>query len=201
MPTKPKGKSLVENVPSIAPVAGDSNGDSLGLELKQAREGKGLSLSALGATTGISRTALHQYETGKTKPGAREIIKLCQALEISPNRLLLGHETPYPVDGLFTGLFALSKTKPIEAAMWSALFMPLAARVLSKVGSETLFALATLADETLRARDPEAFQGLSKWVAELGKMDIERFSALSPEEQQTWFHELQQKLGSPPVKI
>lgn len=61
-------------------------------EITRARERSGLSRSQLSAATGISRTVLIGYEAGRTAPGAREIRLLCDALNVTPNRLLYGKE-------------------------------------------------------------------------------------------------------------
>lgn len=44
------------------------------------------------AKSGISRTTIRGYEIGLYKPGTREIRLLCQALEVSPNWLIMGGE-------------------------------------------------------------------------------------------------------------
>ncbi|RDV00118.1 helix-turn-helix domain-containing protein [Trinickia dinghuensis] len=68
--------------------------DVIAIQLKVSREARGLSVSQLHATTGIARTALHDYEAGRYKPGANEIRKLCDALGITPNKLLTGRDNP-----------------------------------------------------------------------------------------------------------
>lgn len=75
----------------------ESNGaplDIIAIELKASREARGLSVSQLHSITGIARTALHDYESGRYKPGANEIRKLCEALGITPNKLLTGRDNP-----------------------------------------------------------------------------------------------------------
>lgn len=66
--------------------------DATALQLKRRREELGLSVVELHKTTGIARTALHDYEAGRYKPGLTEIRKLCDALKITPNRLVLGRD-------------------------------------------------------------------------------------------------------------
>lgn len=68
--------------------------DVIAIQLKASREARGLSISQLHTTTGIARTALHDYEAGRYKPGANEIRKLCTALGITPNKLLTGRDNP-----------------------------------------------------------------------------------------------------------
>lgn len=74
----------------------------IGHRIADARNGLGWSQIALHTRTkladpegvGISRAVLSLYETGKNKPGAREIRLLCDALKVSPNWLLYGSESP-----------------------------------------------------------------------------------------------------------
>jgi transcriptional regulator with XRE-family HTH domain len=68
--------------------------DVIAIQLKASREARGVSISQLHTTTGIARTALHDYEAGRYKPGANEIRKLCEALGITPNKLLTGRDNP-----------------------------------------------------------------------------------------------------------
>ena len=75
--------------------------DEIGDRIKEAREGRGWTQQVLSTRTrladpngeGISRTVLVGYEAGKTRPGAREIRLLSDALNVTPNWLLLGHST------------------------------------------------------------------------------------------------------------
>src|SRR5689334_17943064 len=64
-------------------------------EIKRARTRAGKSHSELHRETGISRTVLIGYESGRTRPGAREIRLICDALNTTPNRLLYGMEEPF----------------------------------------------------------------------------------------------------------
>lgn len=67
-------------------------------ELARARSKAGLSHSDLHRLTGISRSVLFGYENGRTKPGAREIRLLCDALKVSPTRLIYGSDdAPFEV--------------------------------------------------------------------------------------------------------
>lgn len=173
--------------------------DAISIELRKAREAKGLTFSDLHRLTGLSRTALHQYESGKTKPGAREILKLCEILEISPNRLLTGSEDPFiGSSGVLLALVAMARTEPQKAAVLSALLVPLMASILSSIGNETLIALATIADETIRARDPESFSHLAKMVSEIGAVDSHAVSKMSPDERKQASIDLTRKVGPPP---
>lgn len=74
----------------------------IGRRISQARNGLGLSQQAVSGRSamldqdrvGISRATLSLYETGTNKPGAREILLLCEVLSVSPNWLLFGSESP-----------------------------------------------------------------------------------------------------------
>ncbi len=91
--TEAKGQEL----PAI-----DSLAVEIGKRLVEAREGLGLSQQNVhGASKrvdpageGVSRSALSLYETGVNRPGAREIVLLCEALKITPNWLLYGSDSP-----------------------------------------------------------------------------------------------------------
>lgn len=80
----------------------DNLATAIGRRLSQARNGLGLSQQAVSTRSavldadgvGISRATLSLYETGTNKPGAREILLLCEVLSISPNWLLFGSESP-----------------------------------------------------------------------------------------------------------
>lgn len=141
--------------------------DGVATELRIAREAKKLSIADLHRLTGLSRTALHQYEAGTRKPGARELVLLCKALEVSPNRVLLGTEEPFAgANGILVPIARLAKTDPKKALAMAALMMPTVAAMLSSIGDNTLIGLATLADEALRTREPEMFDSFSRFVAE-----------------------------------
>ncbi len=45
--------------------------------------------------SGLSLSAIKAYEAGRNMPGARELRELCQALQVSPNKLLFGTELPF----------------------------------------------------------------------------------------------------------
>jgi hypothetical protein len=45
----------------------------------------------------VSLSAIKGYETGRNMPGARELRDLCRVLRVTPNKLLFGLESPFPV--------------------------------------------------------------------------------------------------------
>jgi len=51
--------------------------------------------SQLADASGLSVSAIKAYEVGRNLPGARELRALCQALQVSPNKLLFGTELPF----------------------------------------------------------------------------------------------------------
>ncbi len=75
--------------------------ESLGFAsaLIKARTDKGMTQAQLSELSGVSRSAIKGYETGRNMPGARELRWLCRTLEISPNLLLFGTETPFKTVG------------------------------------------------------------------------------------------------------
>lgn len=195
-------KKKTSPVPAGKPEQTPESGDPISVELRNAREAKGLSFSDLHRLTDISRTTLHDYESGRSKPGARELIKLCHVLEVSPNRILLGTEDPFAGSGgVLVSLVRLARTKPAMAAVFSAFLVPLAAAILARVGSDTLLALSALGDEALRSRDPEAFRYLSMIIAECERVDPKALMQMSEEERQKVFMEIHRKVGPPPASF
>lgn len=79
---------------------------SFASELIKARTLVGLTQAQLSEKSSVSVSAIKAYETGRTLPGARELRELCQALQVSPNLLLWGTETPFEKtdEQLFAGL-------------------------------------------------------------------------------------------------
>lgn len=184
--------------PSTSAATDVDQTDALPAELKNAREAKGLSFSDVHRVTGISRTTLHDYESGRSKPGAREIVKLCDALEISPNRLLLGSETTYVgTGGVLLSIVGMARKEPGKAAVLSGFLVPLLTAVLSKIGNESLVAIATITDETLRARDPETFKNLATLVAEFAQFDLGEMTDMTPEQQVQAIRDIIKKSGLP----
>lgn len=73
--------------------------DELASTLVRARSALGITQNELHKRTGISREAIKGYESGRNKPGARELKLLCEALHVSPNMLLFGTESPFESNG------------------------------------------------------------------------------------------------------
>jgi transcriptional regulator with XRE-family HTH domain len=68
---------------------------SFASELVKARAEISLTQAQLADKSGLSISAIKSYESGRNMPGTRELRELCQALQISPNKLLFGTELPF----------------------------------------------------------------------------------------------------------
>jgi transcriptional regulator with XRE-family HTH domain len=124
--------------------------DLIAFEIKKARENADLSILELSAKTGISKTVLHGYERGRTKPGARELRLICQALNVSPNRLLFGLDDYNAERDGFAKLLKLSRTNPAITMMFMMLMMPITMAVLDEEEAQSLLILIT---SLVRAKD------------------------------------------------
>lgn len=75
----------------------------MGQRIQDARRQAGMTQKELAERTklldsegeGISRGALSLYEIGKNSPPSKEFRLLCEALKISPNKLIYGTEDPF----------------------------------------------------------------------------------------------------------
>ncbi len=148
---------------------------------------------------GIARTVLIGYESGKFKPGSRELRILCAALELSPEWLLLGTDKHLQEDleavsaKLFTGFgeptlaevfrlaLVFAQLKPHERESIGTLSHGL---VSARKGSASMAALTHLAgwmanDAELRLAEltgsPDSGKSLRFFK---GKKLLEHFSAL-----------------------
>lgn len=76
--------------------------ESLGIAsaLISARTAMGLTQADLAEKSGISRSAIKGYETGRNMPGSRELRSLCKTLRVSPNMLLFGSENLFSDDSI-----------------------------------------------------------------------------------------------------
>jgi transcriptional regulator with XRE-family HTH domain len=71
---------------------------NLGDRLREARQGKGWSLRALGEKTGFSASFLSQVELGQSSPSLSSLEKIAAALGLSLSEVIAG--TPQPVPPL-----------------------------------------------------------------------------------------------------
>ena len=90
---------------------------SLASELINARMERGLSQAALAEQSGISRSAIKAYETGRNMPGSRELRALCTTLHTTPNKLLFGTEAPEFGEGPVAAADALLRSDPEDQAV------------------------------------------------------------------------------------
>lgn len=156
MPTN-QSHTTVENI------TGDSaeSPDLISYEIKRAREGAKLSILELSARTGISKTVLHGYERGRTKPGARELKLLCEALKVSPNRLLFGvDDFDAPRTGL-ARLVRLSRTAPSVTHIFVTMILPV---FLSACDEAESVSFMVLMGSILHGKDPERARMLFNMV-------------------------------------
>lgn len=129
--------------------------DIIAIELRRAREAKGLSHSELNRLTGISRTVLYGYEVGRTKPGAREIKLLSEALEVTPNRLILGTDEPFR-RAMLRGKIK-QKISPSTSKVTFGLFSQ---ALMSALDNDQADAIMTLLISLVEGRDKELFKQL-----------------------------------------
>lgn len=152
--------------------------DLVAIELRRAREAKGLSHSDLHRQTGISRPVLFGYEAGRTKPGARELRLLSEALGVSPNRLLFGTEEPFKPQPGLRSLVKLRNSPVMFMAM--LMVLPISFAVLDDDQVESLLVIFA---SMVEARDKDAYNKLSVMVEifteEIGNGTPEEISAFS----------------------
>lgn len=177
----PKTEQQTDQVkPGVDALDSDSTAPESGIgdRIRAAREARGLSQTSLAARTqlndstgkGVGRTVLFGYETGKFRPGAREIRLLCQALSVTPNWLILGDEAASTQASLemvrkrdwiaaVRLAMAISVLKPHERASFQSLVLSLAGRQL---GDMKLSALLTMGSMVARDSLPK----LESWMGE-----------------------------------
>ncbi|WP_462390963.1 helix-turn-helix domain-containing protein [Acidovorax sp. Q11] len=150
-------------------------------ELVQAREKLGLTQAQLASESGVSLSAIKSYEIGRTFPGAREIRQLCQALKLTPNKLLFGVDDPFASQQVgdaarFPGL------TPTEVHRWRMKFL------LDHLSAEECASLYFLMSALVRSRrgaaeldateeDADLFAGVE--LLGKGEMNIELFRVIT----------------------
>ena len=65
---------------------------TLGQRISMYRKSLGISQEELGARLGVSRQAVSKWESGQTVPDAVTVAKLCRALNVSADYIILGKE-------------------------------------------------------------------------------------------------------------
>ncbi len=140
--------------------------DLIAIELTAARTRAGLSVIELSKLTGISKTVLHGYERGRTKPGAREIRLLSGALNISPNRLILGNESFETDTPRFTSIYRKLKARPELGFMLAFMYVPMVSPLLDE---DELGSLMTLVESLIRAKHPETAEKMAVVADEISR--------------------------------
>lgn len=139
-------------------------------ELARARSNAGLSHSDLHRLTGISRSVLFGYENGRTKPGAREIRLLCDALKVTPNRLIYGSDdTPFEA-----GASPFPEWLEFDSQDYGTVNATVLMMMLSKEERLALFTLAYSILEARRGKQEleEAFLAIKMVGQVMGESDM-----------------------------
>jgi transcriptional regulator with XRE-family HTH domain len=148
-------------------------------ELIRARTRAGLSHSELHRLTGISRPVLFGYEAGRTRPGAKEIRLLCDALKVTPNRLIYGSD-----DSPFKNVTGpLPLWMDFDSQDYGTINSTVLIMMLSR---EERLALTTLAYSILESRHgkqylEEAFRAvgmMGKEMTESGFLSLKKLEAM-----------------------
>lgn len=158
----------VENLTSDVPMPEDGIGE----RIRRLREKLRLSQSQFAERTkagdpegkGVSRTVLIGYESGKFRPGARELRVLCGTFRVSPTWLLLG-EDPDPKADLETAS-AMLLAGIGEASLDEAFQLALTMLCLKQFEREALSTLIHgIASARRGAPSHEAVVQLAQWMA------------------------------------
>lgn len=144
----------------------DSSPDLISFEIKKAREQSKMSVLELSAKTGISKTVLHGYERGRTKPGARELRLLCEAMGVSPNRLLFGLDDYNAPRSGIAHLIKLSRSNPLITQLFSSMVFPM---VFARLDENEAESLMVLIGSLLHAKDPEQAEKLFVMIETVSK--------------------------------
>lgn len=177
--------------------------DSLGDRIKQAREARQWTQVVLATRTrmadpngeGVSRTVLVGYESGKYKPGARELRLLADALHVTPNWLLYGSEKPFvaslpsleflqgenEVEKALRIALALLVIKQHERDLIASLLFSLAGRELGDLRLGGLMTMARMMSE----------ETVGELVKKLGTNSIEKAIEMMAGAESNWGTTLQ----------
>ena len=136
---------------SSPPRDNSADSDLIALQIQQARQDAGLSVQELSRLTGISKTVLHGYERGRTKPGAREIRILSIALKVSPNKLVHGNDVFETDRPTLTSLYRKMKVRPGLSHMLALMYIPYVTAFLDEDELRSLLGVTTA---LLRAKHP-----------------------------------------------
>lgn len=132
--------------------------------LRECRDAKEMTQTDLHKRTGLSRTVLAGYESGRHKPGARELRLICDALEVSPSYLIYGTEEPFAKKTGLAALFGMKSNAAVSASMM--LIIPGALALLQETERE---AIGTLIAALIRSRDAKALAAFDEMLSVLGE--------------------------------
>lgn len=170
---------------TTAPPPDDSKeSKSIASALIKARNERGYSQAQLAELTGVSRSAIKGYETGKNMPGSRELKALCLVLGVSPTALLYGSEEAFAArlsGGASTALdaslarwqlFALAKILPVEEV--AALLQLARAIAVSRHGVDAVSAQLDAGRDTAKAlSEPERSETQEELSRMVEALDLE----------------------------
>jgi transcriptional regulator with XRE-family HTH domain len=149
---------------------------ALSNRIVRARERLGLSQAKLAEAANLSRTVLNGYEKGNTTPGARQIEKLCTALNISPSELIYGSDAaaigqgtpaPYRKDASMEEIiYALALFCPLAPSERHAVTTVLRGLFVDKHGADSLKKLGLLAPGIASIITPDIAATLEKQLGD-----------------------------------
>jgi Zn-dependent peptidase ImmA (M78 family)/DNA-binding XRE family transcriptional regulator len=91
--------------------------------LREAREARGLSLDELAERIGTSRQLVHRYEHGKVTPRPETFIRICAALNVTPDFFTLPEPTDDPFPLFFRHFRSKTSAKQLAAVKRQALWI------------------------------------------------------------------------------
>ncbi len=91
--------------------------------LREAREARGLSLDDLAERIGTSRQLLHRYEAGKVTPRPETFIRICAALNVTPEFFALPEPTSDPFPLFFRHFRSKTSAKQLAAVKRQTLWI------------------------------------------------------------------------------
>ncbi len=107
-----------------------------------------MSQSQLAERSGVSRNTLMGYESGRNKPGVRELKSICEVLQVTPNRVIFGSEEPFKQKSALEEL-GLSD-EDLESAMFPVM--------LNMLARDERQAVLTLIHNLLEARHGDDYK-------------------------------------------
>jgi transcriptional regulator with XRE-family HTH domain len=165
-PSSSEPKSDVPPAPGIEAEDTGSEGDFIAVQIQTARERANLSVVELGRLTGISKTVLHGYERGRTRPGAREIRAISNALKVSPNWLIFGNDSFETDRPTLTSIYRKMKARPGLGVMLASMYIPFVTPFLDE---DELYSLLVMVEAIMSARHPEKSEQFLILMEEMSK--------------------------------